>query len=130
MADIETVWSETTDTGVVVKVNKRTLPKRDDKPERITFSVNLGRERAEGGGSIPLFLRKGENAYRMVAGVELVIARALEEGERLFLDSLPPRPPRSPRPPREPRENKPRPPRSKYEPSDEAKKKRGTHWKG
>jgi hypothetical protein len=118
---IETVWTETTDKGIVVKVNKKTLPARDDKPERVTFSVNLGRERAEGGGTIPLFLRKGENADRMVIGLELTVARALEEGERLFIESLPKR---------EPQERRPRNGRNRHEPSPEAWKKRGTHWKG
>ena len=95
MGNIETVHQIETDKGIVVKVNKKVLPARDDLPEKTSFSVNLGRKGNDPGRTMPLFLRRGENAQSMVIGLERAIAEALEIAEKKFLEALPPRTPKA-----------------------------------
>lgn len=112
-SNVETVWSTETDKGIVVKVNKKILPARDDLPEKTSFSVNLGRK-GNRGGTMPLFLFRDEDPHSMVVGLERAVAEALEEADKLFKAALPKRPPKSG-------------PHTSYKPRKEAYGRVGTH---
>lgn len=112
---IETVWTTETEKGIVVKVNKKVLPARDDLPEKTSFSVNLGRK-GNKGGTMPLFLFRDEDPHSMVVGLERAVAEALEEADKQFKAALPKRPPKDG-------------PRTSYKPRKEAYDRVGTHGK-
>lgn len=108
---IETVWMTETENGIVVKINKKTIPDRDNK---VTFSVNLGRK--NGDRTMPLFLKRGEDAHTLVSGLEDAVVKALEEGDSRFKKALAQRP-----------RKEVKRPLTSYKPRKEAYGKIGTH---
>jgi hypothetical protein len=116
----ETVWRETAPGGVIVKVNKRTLPPKGQLPEKVDFSVVLSRAAREGDRTIPLHARQDEVPEKMVDGLERTVISALCEQKRLFKEMI------------EARRSKHRPDDNRHQrrdhrPSRDARNKVGTH---
>lgn len=112
------VWEEENEYGILVRVTEKFFKKRNEgERDKCSYSVQVLRrfgDDPEKPSIFPLRLMKGEEADKVVVGVERLLATALLEAQKRFRASLPPREKSF---------------QVEYKPSKEARQRIGTHGK-